>query len=111
MTVRIFAGPGLRDRCALPALALGMSLAMTVGALAQGQTEPFAAACAAKEVPSLILIEEHGAAGDVSAERLSNAGMTLYRARSVCNAGRVTEALALYDSVLALGPVASLRRP
>jgi hypothetical protein len=83
---------------------------MTIGAMAQGQTEPFAPACAAKEVPSLTLIEEHGAAGDVSAERLSNAGMTLYRARSVCHAGRVGEALALYDSILTLGPVASSRR-
>jgi hypothetical protein len=40
---------------------------------------------------------------------LGDAGLTTLRARLVSYEGRVGEALALYDSVLDLGPVASLR--
>jgi hypothetical protein len=36
--------------------------------------------------------------------------MTMLRARLICYEGRVVEALALYESILDLGPVASLRR-
>jgi hypothetical protein len=51
-----------------------------------------------------------GAAEDLPADRLGSAGLTMLRARLACYKGRVSEALALYDSILALGPVASLRR-
>jgi hypothetical protein len=56
------------------------------------------------------LIEDHGAAEDLPSARLGDAAMTMLRARSVCYEGRVGEALALYESILELGPVASLRR-
>jgi len=35
----------------------------------------------------------------------------MLRARRACYEGRVDEALALYDSILNLGPVVSLRKP
>ena len=110
MIVRTFAYPRFRERRLLPALALIASLAMTVSAAAQGQWEQFDPECAQKELTAITLIEEHGAAEDVPADRLGHAGLTLMRARSACYEGRVGEALALYESILDLGPVASLRR-
>ena len=94
----------------LPTLAVFASLAMTIGASAQVQTEQFAEECALKDVAVVTLIEEHGAADDVPADRLANAALTLQRARSACYEGRVGEALALYEGILDLGPVASLRQ-
>ena len=76
-------------------------------ALAQGQAVQLARECAVKEVAAITAIEDHGNADDVPANRLGEAGQTMLDARLACYAGRVTEALALYDRVLALGPVAS----
>jgi hypothetical protein len=83
---------------------------MTIIAMAQGQAGKFAKECALKDVTVITLIEDHGAAEDLPAERLGNAGLTMMRARAACYEGRVGEALALYESILALGPIASLRR-
>jgi hypothetical protein len=94
----------------VPALALVASLAITINATAQGQSAQFALECAAKEIKVITLIEEHGAAEDVPADRLGSAGLTMLSARTACYEGRVGEALALYDSILGLGPVASLNR-
>jgi hypothetical protein len=110
MVVRTFACPRIRERRLLPALALVASLAMTISAMAQGQVGPFAPECARMEVTVITLIEDHGAAEDMPADRLANAGLTWLRARAACYQGRVGEALALYQSILELGPVASLRR-
>jgi hypothetical protein len=93
----------------LPALALVASLAMAASAMAQAQTGRFARECALKETVVITLIEDHGAAEDVPADRLAAAGLTVLRARLTCYEGRVAEALTLYDSILDLGPVASLR--
>jgi hypothetical protein len=82
---------------------------MTISAMAQGQAGQFAQECALKEVAVITLIEDHGTAEDLPADRLGEAGLTMLRARLVCYEGRVGEALALYDSILDLGPVASLR--
>jgi hypothetical protein len=84
-----------------------MSLALTTSAMAQGQ---FARECALKDNAVITLIEEHGAVADVPGERLGNAMLTVLDARSVCAEGRVGEALALYQTVLDIGPVASLIR-
>ena len=91
----------------LPALALGTCLAMPISAMAQGQ---FATVCSAKDVAVITLIEDHGEAGNVSADRLASAWLTMLDARTACSEGRVGEALALYQSVFELGPVASLRQ-
>jgi hypothetical protein len=103
---RAFACRRFRERRVLPALALVASLAMTTSAMAG----PFARECALKETTVITVIEDHGAAEDLPADRLGDAGLTMMRARSACYEGRVAEALALYDSILDLGPVASLRR-
>ncbi len=110
MVVRTFVWSRCRERRLLPALTLVASFAMTIGAMAQAQAGPFARECALKEVTVITLIEDHGAAEDLSADRLGSAGLTMLRARAACYEGRVGEALALYDSILDLGPVASLRR-
>ena len=92
------------------AIVLIAFLTITVNAMAQEQASPFAQACATTDVAVVTLIEDHGAAGDLSSDRLSKAGLTMLDARTVCSEGRVGEALAIYQSILDLGPVASLRR-
>jgi hypothetical protein len=77
-------------------------------AMAQEQAVKFARECAVKEVAAITAIEDHGDAEDLPASRLGEAGQTMMDARSACYQGRVGEALALYDRVIALGPVASL---
>jgi hypothetical protein len=113
MSVEICVYSKFRERCLLPALVFAAYLAMTISATAQGQADLLAQECALKEVRVITLIEEHAAADDLPADRLGNAGLTLLRARSTCYEGRVGEALALYESILDLGTVASLqgRRP
>jgi hypothetical protein len=76
-------------------------------AMAQEQAVRLARECAEKEVAAITVIEDHGEADDLPAIRLGEAGQTMLDARLACYAGRVSEALALYDRVLALGPVAS----
>ena len=110
MVVRTFACPRFRERGLLPALALVASLAMTISATAQGPAAQFPRECALKEITVITLIEEHGEAGDLPADALRNATLTMLRARSACRDGRVGEALAVYESILNLGPVASLPR-
>jgi hypothetical protein len=110
MTVRTFAWSGFRERRMLPALALVACLAMTVSAMSQGQAGQLSRECALKETAVITLIDDHGAAEDLPAARLSEAGLTMLRARAVCYEGHVGEALAVYQSILDLGPVASLRR-
>jgi len=95
----------------LPAIALGACLAMSISAMAQGHAEQFARECARMEITVITTIEDHGAVGDLSADRLGDAGLTMLRARAACYEGRVGEALGLYQSILDLGPVASLRPP
>jgi hypothetical protein len=64
-----------------------------------------------KETKVITLIEDHGDAEDLPADRLGDAGLAMLRARSACYEGRVDEALALYDTVLKLGPVVVMRKP
>jgi len=64
---------------------------------------PDRAQCAARDLKLLTSINEHGEAQDVPADDLRSAFFALVKARGVCAAGRVDEALALYDSA-AIGP-------
>src|SRR4051812_20583290 len=109
MAARTFACLRFAERRVLPALALAVSLAMVISARAQGQAGQFARECALKETTVITLIEDHAAAEDLPADRLGAAGLTMLRARLTCYEGRVGDALALYESILDLGPVASLR--
>ena len=90
-------------------IATAVSLATMIGTIAQAQAGDFSRDCArARKSVAITLIEDHGAAGDVSSDRLGRAGLTMLSARLSCYEGRVGGALALYDSILNLGPVASL---
>ena len=109
MAVSSFSGPIIGVRRARLAFILGASLGMATGAMAQDQPG-FARECAAKEITTITLIEDHGEAAILPPERLLGAAETQLRARSVCYAGRVDEALALYDSILALGPITTVKR-
>jgi hypothetical protein len=96
-----------RHRPLVTTIALGASLAMTTGAAAQRQ---FTRECALRDLTAITLIEDHGDARSVPAERLFTAVLTMLDARSACYEGRVSEALALYKSILDITPVASNRR-
>ena len=60
--------------------------------------------CAARDIKVVTLIESAGAARTVPDERLTEAFLTLMKARELCGSGRVAEALAAYDSI-AIAPV------
>ena len=56
--------------------------------------------CALRDLQLVTSIEAHGAAQDVPAERLAAAFFALANARRACAAGRVDEALAIYDGIV-----------
>ena len=107
---------GRRHRQArIPGLAAASTVAVCVlgwgPAPANEQSTPFARSCALKETAVITLIEDHAEAQDVASDKLGEAGLAMLRARLACYQGRVDEALALYDGILKLGPVVSLRKP
>nr|WP_250811109.1 hypothetical protein [Neorhizobium tomejilense] len=110
----IFDRPGIREKGARALfcsfLLAGAYLASTIDAKTQMQTGHFARECALKDITVITLIEDHGAAADLPADRLHKAALMQLRARSVCSEGRIREAQALYDSILDLRPVASAKR-
>jgi hypothetical protein len=57
-----------------------------------------AAACAAQDLKLVTLIEQLGERQEVPGETLADAFFTMTRARELCRAGRVAEALAVYRS-------------
>jgi hypothetical protein len=84
--------PSCLVRVAAAALYLG---AMTNGTIAGS----FTRGCAARDLQILMLIEERESTKAISAERLSDAMLTMMNARMLCYGGHVIEALAIYDSV------------
>ncbi len=100
----------MRARSQALALALVACLALTTDAMAQEPARQFALECALKDIAVFTLIEDHGAAGDVAGDQLGDAVETMLRARAACYEGRIGEAMALYDRIFDLKPVASLRR-
>lgn len=108
--LRCQTGRARMSRALLRVGAVVVSMAAT-DAGADWQTGPFATACALKEVKVITLLEDHGEAGNLSSNTLGDAGLTMLRARLACYDGHVNEALALYDSILNLGPVISFRKP
>ena len=65
--------------------------AATAGSLLRG--------CAARDLQVLALIEAQEISGAVAAETLQEAVQTIMHARTVCHAGYVMDALAIYDDV------------
>jgi hypothetical protein len=65
--------------------------------------------CAVRDLRILTTIEEHGEAQDVAGEDIAAAFFTLIKARQACAAGNITEALAIYESIL-LAPRRSTKK-
>jgi hypothetical protein len=73
---------------------------------ADEQSTPFAPICAEREVQVITLLEDHARAQDTAADALGEAGLTRMEAQTTCYAGRVAEAVSLYDGIISgLGPV------
>jgi hypothetical protein len=81
-------------------LILAGSADMAISQSAQGWGD-----CSMRDIKATTLIEDHGVAADVHAERLFGAALIVFEARKACREGRFSEARALYDFVLTLGPV------
>jgi hypothetical protein len=59
----------------------------------------FTRGCAARDLQVLMLIEERESTNAVSAERLSDAILTMMNARMMCYDGHEADALTMYDSI------------
>src|SRR5260370_30088256 len=74
--------------------------AVCLGAMMDGTTAgSFTRGCAARDLQILKLIEERENTNAISAERLSDAMLTMMNARMICYDGHVVDALAIYDGV------------
>src|SRR5262249_15246503 len=88
----------------LVCLCAGAGVAKTADRL---NTTP--AECAARDLKVVTLIEVPGPAQAVGADQLADAAFTMMRARQACHDGRVTDGLAIYDSVLLAPRFAQVR--
>lgn len=59
----------------------------------------FTRGCAARDLQILMTIEEREDTNAATADKLNDAILSMLEARIVCHQGRVTDALALYDSI------------
>jgi len=74
--------------------------ALCLGAMINGTTAgSFTRGCAARDLQILRLIEQREETNAISAERLSDALVTMMNARMICYDGHVVDALAIYDGV------------
>ena len=72
-----------------------------LGAMIGGTTAGmFTRGCAARDLQILMVIEDRENTNAVSAEKLSDAMLSMLEARLVCYQGRVVDAMALYDSIV-----------
>jgi hypothetical protein len=65
-----------------------------------------ASGCAGLDGRIVALLQDHDEAQDLSAEELSDASLAIVRARRACADGRSAEAMALFDSLFLVGPLA-----
>ncbi len=93
--------PGAHLQTAKQAREIPPAIGLFDAALASGT--PNRAPCAARDLKLITQLNEHGEAQDVPANDLRNAFLALVDARKICFAGRVEEALAIYDSVTFTG--------
>ena len=79
-------------RVAAAALCLGAMIdCTTAGSLTRR--------CATRDLQILMLIEEQENSNAISAERLSDAMLTMMNARMLCHDGHEADALAMYDNI------------
>ena len=82
---------------------LGLLLMGTNTAMSMEYSSP--EVCMAREMDITTLIEGNGETGDLTPDKLAEVTHIMLRAGAACYDGRVNEALALYDSILALGAI------
>jgi hypothetical protein len=82
--------------CTIHAAAASLCLGVMINDATAGS---FTRACAARDLQILMLIEERENTNAVSAERLSDAMLTMMNARMLCYDGYEADALTMYDSV------------
>jgi hypothetical protein len=76
-------------------------VSVCLGTMINGATAgSFTRGCAARDLQILMLIEERENTNAVSAEKLSEAMLSMLEARMVCYAGRVVDAMTLYDGIV-----------
>jgi hypothetical protein len=75
-------------------------LRQCLAAVPAGRARLLPAACIGQDQAAVQLIEWHGEMLDLDDDALAQAYATLIRARIACVAGRLAEALALYDAIL-----------
>jgi hypothetical protein len=74
--------------------------ALCMGAMINGTAAgSFTRGCAARDLQILMLIEQREETNAISADRLSDALVTMMNARMICYDGHVVDALAIYDGV------------
>jgi hypothetical protein len=61
----------------------------------------FARICADRDVALITLIEDHADVEDLPSEQISEANLSLLRARVTCYAGETSQAVAQYDAISA----------
>ena len=82
--------------CSARAATTALCLAATINGTSAGS---FTRGCAARDLQILMLIEQREETNAISAERLSDALVTMMNARMICYDGHVVDALAIYDGV------------
>jgi hypothetical protein len=70
-----------------------------LGGTAVAAKQTARAACAARDLKLVMLIEELGEALALPGQTLADAFFTMVKARELCRDGRVAEALAIYDGI------------
>jgi hypothetical protein len=61
---------------------------------------PGSPVCAARDLKLVTLLEEAGEAKALPGEQLAEVFFTMMKARELCSAGRVAEAIAVYDAIV-----------
>lgn len=98
-----------RSHALLTALVACNLFAVTNHAAAKEPASSSMAVCADRDLKVVIWIEQHSQAADVPSNKLVEAAFTMLQARNDCYGGRHSEGIALYDGVLAPGPVTAQR--
>src|SRR5262245_19279323 len=80
-------------------IAAGLA-AIAIERAAATETRPTLAACAARDLRLVTLIEQQGEQQTIGAGQLAHAYFTMMDARNACRDGRIAEALRIYDSIL-----------
>lgn len=80
-----------------------------LGSEAHAASRPGSPLCAERDIKYITLIEDAGEARSVPGERLADAYFTMMKARELCAAGRVADAIAVYDSIT-IAPVQAAAR-